>query len=158
LNICRYTALTVGNTIPVNVKEVTENYLTVANHPKDPTIGTKKVRIGPTVLIEAEDAEALQEGQNATFINWGNLLIEKLIKENGKVVEVNASLNLDNKDYKNTLKLTWLCADKTETSHSTSNTIPSYAVYFDHIITKPVLGKDDDFKDFIAKDTRVSFC
>lgn len=99
----------------------------------------------------------MKEGQNATFINWGNLLIEKIVKENGKIVEVNASLNLDNKDYKNTLKLTWLCADKPDTTNNSSNTIPCYTVYFDHIITKPVLGKDDDFKDFVAKDTRVRF-
>ncbi|XP_031784893.1 bifunctional glutamate/proline--tRNA ligase [Nasonia vitripennis] len=152
----RYTALTSGDTVKVNVKGAKEGYLTVANHPKDPAIGTKQVRIGPTVLIEEEDAEALKEGQNATFINWGNLLIEKIRKENGKVIEVDASLNLDNKDYKNTLKLTWIAADNPELVEKTPNatTIPCYTVYFDHIITKPVLGKDDDFKDFVAKDTR----
>ncbi|XP_011498885.1 PREDICTED: bifunctional glutamate/proline--tRNA ligase-like [Ceratosolen solmsi marchali] len=97
----RYTALDSGKTIPVNVKGVTADCLTVANHPKDPALGTKQVQIASTVLIEAEDAEALREGQNATFINWGNLLIEKILKKNGKVVQVDASLNLDNKDYKN---------------------------------------------------------
>ena len=151
--------MTTGDTVPVTVKGVTESYLTVANHPKDPAIGTKQVRVGPTILIEEEDAESLKEGQNATFINWGNLMIEKIRKENGKVIGVEASLNLDNKDYKNTLKLTWIAADSTEIINKTPNAtaIPCYAVYFDHIITKPVLGKEDDFKNFVAKDTRVSF-
>ncbi|XP_014217472.1 bifunctional glutamate/proline--tRNA ligase [Copidosoma floridanum] len=148
----RYTALTVGDTVPVHVKGAVEGFLTVPNHPKDPSIGTKQVRVSPNILIEEEDAQALKQGQNATFINWGNLMIENIEKNaNGKIIKVDASLNLDNKDFKNTLKLTWIAADKSETSKSA---IPCYAVYFDHIITKPVLAKDDDFKDFVAKDTR----
>lgn len=147
----RYTALEKKDLIRVNVKDAPKGqFLTVANHPKDPAIGTKRVKVGPAILIEKEDAEALKEGQNATFINWGNLMIDKVKRADGKVVEVDASLNLENKDYKNTLKLTWLSADDPES-------VPCYAVYFEHIITKPVLGKDDDFKDFVAKDTRVSF-
>ena len=75
--------MTAGDTVPVNVKNVKYGVLTVANHPKDASLGTKEVRIGPTILIEEEDAEALKEGQNATFINWGNLMIEKICKNNG---------------------------------------------------------------------------
>lgn len=137
---------------------MTETYLTVANHPKDSNLGTKQVRIGPKIFIEKEDAEALKEGHNATFINWGNLMIEKIKRENGKVVQVDASPNLDNKDFKNTLKLTWICADAPELKSKSpkSSAIPCYAVYFEHIMTKSILAKDDDFKDFVAKDTRVS--
>ena len=32
---------------------------------------------------------------------------------------------------------------------------PAVCVYYDHIISKPVLDKDDDFKNFIGKDTQV---
>lgn len=101
----------------------------------------------------------LVEGQNTTFINWGNILIEKIEKENGVVKKVTGKLNLENKDYKNTLKITWLAvpSDKTGNDVGETSLIPCYAVYFDHIINKPVLGKDDDFKNFVAKDTRVSF-
>ncbi|XP_046740941.1 bifunctional glutamate/proline--tRNA ligase [Diprion similis] len=152
----RYTALSQDQTIPVRVLDATEGWLTVQNHPKDPAQGTKRVRIGPNLLIEKDDAEVLIEGQNATFINWGNLLIQKVKKENGTVTEIEAKLNLDNKDFKSTLKLTWLCQDKSVAKDKVeeSNLIPCYAVYFDHIISKAVLGKDDDFKDFVAKNTR----
>ena len=34
--------------------------------------------------------------------------------------------------------------------------MPCVCVYFDHIINKAVLGKDDDFKNFIGHETRVS--
>uniref|UniRef100_A0A0C9RLA1 Bifunctional glutamate/proline--tRNA ligase n=1 Tax=Fopius arisanus TaxID=64838 RepID=A0A0C9RLA1_9HYME len=150
----RYTALNEDELIPVHVSGAIEGVLTVQNHPKDPSRGTKEVKTGPLVLIERTDAETLTEGQNATFINWGNLMIEAIKKENGVITAVNAKLNIDNKDYKNTVKLTWLAAKSPAKEVSAEELLNCYAVYFDHIISKPVLGKDDDFKDFVAKDTR----
>lgn len=70
-------------------------------------------------------------------------------RENGKIVSVEAEPNFSNKDYKKTLKLTWL-AD-TESAPF----VPCICVYFDHIIGKAVLGKDEDFKDYIGHNTRV---
>ena len=142
--------------VPVNVQGARNEWITVQNHPKDPLIGIKKVRVSPNILIERVDAEALVEGQNATLINWGNLLIRKVKKDNGLIVSIDASLNLENKDYKNTVKLTWLSAQESETKESAeTKLVPCYAVYFDHIISKPVLGKDEDFKSYVAKETRV---
>ncbi|XP_015186002.1 PREDICTED: bifunctional glutamate/proline--tRNA ligase isoform X2 [Polistes dominula] len=146
----RYTALDYDNTVPVNVLDSKEEWLTVQNHPKDPSLGTKRVRVGSKLLIEKDDAEALIEGQNATFVNWGNLKIEAIHKKNGSIESVDARLNLSDENYKNTLKITWLPAPQ-----NSKDLIPCYAVYFDHIIRKPILGKDDDFKNFVAKDTRV---
>ncbi|CAG0883237.1 unnamed protein product [Darwinula stevensoni] len=145
----RYTALQRGVLVSVHVKGVTEAPIFAQLHPKDPSIGKKPVWITPNVLIEQEDADMLKEGENATFINWGNLKILKLHKTDGKVTKVEAEPNLENKDYKKTLKLTWLAeTDK-------APLIPCRCVYFDHIISKPVLGKDDDFKQFLGQDTRV---
>lgn len=138
--------------ISINVVDAKEEWLTVQNHPKDSSKGTKQVRVGPKILIEKEDAERLIEGQNATFINWGNLMIQKINKQADNIVDVEARLNLEDKNYKNTLKITWLAESL---SKSDSNPIRCYAVYFGHIMSVPVLGKDDDFKNFVAKDTRV---
>ncbi|KAG5315822.1 SYEP ligase, partial [Acromyrmex insinuator] len=152
----RYTALEYNELIPVNVIDAKEEWLSVQNHPKDSSKGTKQVRVGSKILIEKEDAERLIEGQNATFINWGNIMIQKINKCDGNIVDVQARLNLEDKNYKNTLKLTWL-AESLPTSDSNaekSNPIKCYAVYFDHIMSVPVLGKDDDFKNFVAKNTR----
>ncbi|XP_071575790.1 bifunctional glutamate/proline--tRNA ligase-like isoform X2 [Temnothorax nylanderi] len=66
----RYTALDCNEMILVNVVDAKEEWLSVQNHPKDSSKGTKRVRVGPKILIEKEDAERLIEGQNATFINW----------------------------------------------------------------------------------------
>lgn len=150
----RYTALTLNNTVVVNVEGCKKaETLQVAAHPKNPEVGQKTIWIGPRLLIDYEDADALKEGENATFINWGNLLIKKVHRnKEGKVTSVDAALNLENKDYKKTLKLTWLYEGE-----SPDDFPPTYCVYFDHIISKPVLAKDEDFKQYVAKDTRVSF-
>ena len=47
-------------------------------HPKNTDVGNKEVWIGPEVLIDLADAQCLKEGENATFIHWGNLLIKKV--------------------------------------------------------------------------------
>ncbi|XP_018307906.1 bifunctional glutamate/proline--tRNA ligase isoform X2 [Mycetomoellerius zeteki] len=152
----RYTALDYNELISVNVTDAKEEWLIVQNHPKDSSKGTKQVRVGSKILIEKEDAERLIEGQNATFINWGNIMIQKINKQGDNIIDVQARLNLENKNYKNTLKITWL-AESVPTSDPNaekSNPIKCYAVYFDHIMSVPVLGKDDDFKNFVAKNTR----
>lgn len=60
-----------------------------------------------------------------------------------------AEPNLENKDYKKTMKLTFLCdTPKAKFTHT-------FCVYFDHIISKPLLGKDEDFKQYIGHETRV---
>ncbi|KAF2368161.1 Proline-tRNA ligase class IIa archaeal-type [Trinorchestia longiramus] len=144
----RYVALEKDTLVPVNVVGVKLEATTAQKHPKDPSIGTKTVWVGPKVLIEQVDAEELKEGENATFINWGNLKIIKLNRDNGKVVSVDAEPNLSNTDYKKTLKLTWLV------DAASAPLTPVVVVYFDHLITKSVLGKDEDFKNFIGRDTR----
>uniref|UniRef100_A0A2A4J4S7 Bifunctional glutamate/proline--tRNA ligase n=1 Tax=Heliothis virescens TaxID=7102 RepID=A0A2A4J4S7_HELVI len=144
----RYTALE-SNPVPVNLKGVSESTLTVALHPKNPDVGNKSVWVSNRLLIDQVDAKTLKEGENATFINYGNIMIDKIHKAaDGTVTSIDATPNLDNKDYKKTLKLTWL-ADTPK-----SPTVEVYCVYFDHIISKPLLGKDEDFKQYIGHQTR----
>ncbi|XP_063220918.1 bifunctional glutamate/proline--tRNA ligase isoform X1 [Bacillus rossius redtenbacheri] len=147
----RYTALEAEGrgTVPVLVEGVTEEPQQVPRHPKSQEAGTKTVWVGPRVLIDYADAEVLVEGENTTFINWGNLLVKKINRENGKIISVEAKPNLSNKDYKKTTKLTWLA--ETESAPFVS----CVCVFFDHIISKPVLGKDDDFKQFLGTNTRT---
>ncbi|CAD7083959.1 unnamed protein product [Hermetia illucens] len=145
----RYTALEWDNRVVVNVAGAKKECIEVPAHPKNESVGKKSIWLGPRIFIDYADAEALKEGENATFINWGNLMIKKINRANGKITSVDAELNLDNKDFKKTLKLTWLCeGEATEFP-------PTFCVYFDHIISKAVLGKDEDFKQFIGQNTRT---
>ncbi|XP_010216482.1 PREDICTED: bifunctional glutamate/proline--tRNA ligase isoform X2 [Tinamus guttatus] len=145
----RYTALLKDAVVPVNVPEAQEEMKEVAKHPKNADVGLKPVWYGSRVLIEGADAETLAEGEVVTFINWGNIIITKLNRNSsGKIVSIDAKLNLENKDFKKTTKITWLA----ETPHAPL--IPTVCVNYEHLITKPVLGKDEDFKQFINRNSK----
>ena len=147
----RHTTVDKAYRVPVNVAGATAGAHQAARHPKNPEVGAKTVHVGPMVLIDGVDAEELKVGENATFINWGNLLIKTVNRgPDGKVISVNAEENISNKDFKKTLKLTWLCADEERSPFT-----PVVQVYYDHIISKTILDKDDDFKQFVGKDTKV---
>lgn len=146
----RHTALA-RTTVPVHVAGAEETQIVVPLHPKNPEVGEKVIYIGPNLVIERDDAEQLAEGDFATFINWGNMLVDKIDKVDGKVSAVYVTPRLDNRDFKKTLKLTWLC-------NRAQIEFPLVCcVYFQHIISKPVLAKNEDFKDFINDQSRVSF-
>ncbi|KAM6083768.1 bifunctional glutamate/proline--tRNA ligase isoform 4-T4 [Theristicus caerulescens] len=145
----RYTALLKDAVVPVNIPEAQEEMKEVAKHPKNADVGLKPVWYGSRVLIEGADAETLTEGEVVTFINWGNIIITKLNRNSsGKIVSIDAKLNLENKDFKKTTKITWLA----ETPHAPL--IPTVCVNYEHLITKPVLGKDEDFKQYINRNSK----
>ncbi|KAG8443771.1 hypothetical protein GDO86_009088 [Hymenochirus boettgeri] len=145
----RYTALLKKQVTPVNIPEAQEGMVEVAKHPKNAEVGQKDVWYGPRVLIEGADAETLSEGEVVTFINWGNIIITKIHRsQDGKIQSLDAKLNLENKDYKKTTKITWL-ADTTKAPF-----IPATCVNYDHLISKPVLGKEEDFKQYVNRNSK----
>ncbi|XP_039982900.1 bifunctional glutamate/proline--tRNA ligase [Xiphias gladius] len=146
----RYSALSTSYVVPVSVPEATEEMKEVARHPKNAEVGMKEVWYGPRVLIEGADAETFSEGEVVTFINWGNLIITKINKgADGKVLSMEARLNLDNKDYKKTTKITWLA----ETN--SAPLLPTICINYQPLISKAVITKDDDFKEYINKNSKL---
>ncbi|KAI1292291.1 Bifunctional glutamate/proline--tRNA ligase [Halotydeus destructor] len=133
--------------VPVNIDDgPTDETIEVNVHPKNEELGKRAVHTGKQVIIDHVDAKEMKEGDSVTFVNWGNLRITKIEKdENNQVKAIEAKLNLDDKNFKKTYKTTWV-----EASHSKK----ARFVYYDHIITKALLAKDDDFKDFINKDSK----
>ena len=65
------------------------------------------------------------------------------------MTSLEGELRLDDADYKNTQKLTWLA----ETSHAPFT--PTVCVHFDHLISKGIIKPDEDFKDFVNKESKV---
>jgi hypothetical protein len=58
---------------------------------------------------------------------------------------------LDNKDFKKTLKITWISLSPNKAPFT-----PVKAFHYDHIISKPILDKDEDFKSYCDHQTEVS--
>lgn len=76
-------------------------------------------------------------------------LFSPLRGADGKVVSLEARLKLDNKDYKKTTKITWL-ADT-----NSAPLLPTICITYQPLISKAVITKDDDFKDYINKNSKV---
>ena len=51
--------------------------LTVALHPGNPDLGKRPLRIGPNVLIEAEDAATCEVGDKIILLMWGVHMVTK---------------------------------------------------------------------------------
>ncbi|XP_041711588.2 bifunctional glutamate/proline--tRNA ligase isoform X3 [Coregonus clupeaformis] len=146
----RYTALSGSYSVPVVIPEAPEEMKKAVKHPKNTEVGMKAVWYGPRVLVEGADAETFTEGETVTFINWGNIIITKIHKDaSGKVTSLEGKLNLENKDFKKTTKITWLA----ETPRAPL--LPTVCVNYQHLITKPVMGKEDDFKEYINKQSKL---
>ncbi|TKR82468.1 hypothetical protein L596_016188 [Steinernema carpocapsae] len=144
----RYTSLdgSAKKLVQVLVNDQGSNELSTVNlHPKDPAIGTKSVWFTKNVWIEAADAATIKEGDTVTFINWGNLKIAKIIKESEDIEQIVADLDLDNKDYKKTLKITWIATSDARESQPIAVRVAEY----DHIISKAIIPKDEDWKQHI---------
>ena len=70
----RYTALLEKDAVVVSVAGVQgDGVIECAAHPKNPDVGLKKVWTSTKVFVDGADAAAMKEGENVTFINWGNL-------------------------------------------------------------------------------------
>ena len=70
----RYTALLDKDAVVVNVEGVgAETAMDCAAHPKNSDVGMKKVWTSSKIHIDGADAALMKEGENVTFINWGNL-------------------------------------------------------------------------------------
>lgn len=54
-------------------------------------------------------------------------------------------------DYKKTQKLTWLA------EASAGPFTPTVCVHYDHIISKAIIGKDEDFKQYINANSKVGW-
>ena len=119
----------------------------VSLHPKNPALGKKVLHLGAELLIEADDAKAIAEGDEVTLMRWGNIKITK------KTAAADGSLALvgeltGSKDYAKTKhKVTWL--------KQSSDLVECVIAEFDFLVTKAKMEEGDDFKDFLTPQTRA---
>ena len=137
---------------------------------QNPEVGEKEVWYSERILVEGADAETLRQGETVTLLNWGNITITTVTRYicivmatvslmsdylgggrlEGKVVSLAAELALESTDFKNTAKLTWLA----DCGHV--QTTPTICYHFENLIMKGVLKPDDDFKDYINYNSKVT--
>lgn len=143
----RFTAIAYENAVPVTLlngpaEPVKE---TKPKHKKNPEVGNKPVIYSKNVLLEHEDASTLTEGEEVTFMDWGNVIIKSVKKEGDIVKSIEADLHLEGDFRKTQKKLTWLA--------NTDDKVVVDLVDFDHLITKDKLDEFDNFEDFLTPET-----
>ncbi|XP_065321478.1 bifunctional glutamate/proline--tRNA ligase-like isoform X2 [Gordionus sp. m RMFG-2023] len=157
----RYVALDRENIIKVVIQGLQESVRDIPLHPKDVSFGSKKTLFSPNMLIEQADGVLMKEGDIVTFMNLGNVRVNKInyADHNKSLIFMITGTYLPNdKDYKNTIKINWLATKSVDQKNLTlgDNLIPIDSISFDYLITKPVLAKEEDFKDYInTKDTWI---
>jgi len=128
-----------------------QEYLTRPRHQKNPELGTKPVLIGSRVSIEQEDAAQLKVGQKITLMGWGNAFVRDVTqKPSGEVSDASIEMVLEDKDFKDTPKLTWLAVDE-----QGDNSVAVELLTLDHLITKDKLEDEDNFETFVNENTLV---
>src|SRR5699024_1921280 len=104
----RYSAVELADAVRVQLEDDVPagQVLTVALHPKNTQLGSREVPIGSQLLIDQTDAQLIVPNSTVTFIKWGNVNIVAVEKDaaTGLVTGIKGKLNLDNKDFKKTLK------------------------------------------------------
>ena len=100
-----------------------------------------------------------------TLVSWGNMRVKHVeMEKDGTVGAISFDADLDNKvcalrvplrvsispqNFKKTLKVTWLIDD------AAHPLLPLTQIDYDHVISKPVLAKDDDWTQFINRNSEV---
>jgi glutamyl-tRNA synthetase len=70
-------------------------------------------------------------------MKWGNVIITKKEMDGDKVVALYGKVDPDDKDFKKTKKITWVCADD-------ETTVEVTLVEYDHLINKKKIEENDD--------------
>lgn len=143
-NCTRLMAIEAANHVVLNLN-CPDDIVQIAAHPKRTDLPMLNVSIGPKILIEQFDAQQIKKGDKVTLMGWGNIMVQDVNKaSNGQVISIDGQLLLEDKDFKKTLKISWLKAD---------TSVVAKFIYYEHLILKPCLDKGDDFKDFINKES-----
>ncbi|CAG89749.1 DEHA2F23012p [Debaryomyces hansenii CBS767] len=146
----RHTAVDAKNVVPVKLLNGPSEPFTEEKpkHKKNPEVGNKPVIYSNQVLIDQADAEGLVDGEEITFMDWGNVIISKVVKEGDVVKSIEANLHLEGDFRKTSKKITWLA--------DTKDKVEVELMDFDHLITKDKLEEGDSFEDFLTPQTEFT--
>lgn len=145
----RYMGVTTPNHVEVTIENVAAEITahSVPLFPVEPEKGTRVCRRFNKVYMDQEDAAALKDGEEFTFLRWGNMTVKSMKKSGDSVVSISVTFDPAATNFSKTKKMTWLAA------------VPDCAevtmVSFDHLISKAKLEEEDSFQDYLTPVTRT---
>ncbi|SPO32736.1 probable GUS1 - Glutamyl-tRNA synthetase [Ustilago trichophora] len=147
----RYVALDKEGLVKVTVKGAPKRHTKeMPRHKKNPDLGNKITVFDEVVYVEQTDARSFAQGEEVTFMDWGNVIIDsKATDAAGNVLSIDATANLSGDFKKTKKKVTWLAATSSASS-SSEELIEVDLLDFDYLITKKKLEEEDNFADFVT--------
>eukprot|EP00767_Chilomastix_cuspidata_P000568 gnl/Chilomastix_cuspidata/1146.p2 GENE.gnl/Chilomastix_cuspidata/1146~~gnl/Chilomastix_cuspidata/1146.p2 ORF type:complete len:735 (+),score=360.48 gnl/Chilomastix_cuspidata/1146:615-2819(+) len=146
----RYFAVEKHGAVPCRVSGLAAEVRTVPLHKKNAAVGQKRQPIGPDLLIDQADAREVRSGSVVTLMNIGNAHVDSIeTDEAGAVRSMALTFRPEDKDFRKTLKLTWLCAP------SDAAPLASARIeYFGNLITEPILRPEMEIEKICTKKSK----
>ncbi|CEP09578.1 hypothetical protein [Parasitella parasitica] len=146
----RYVAVLKEGVVVCNVAGATAEVKELPLHKKNADLGNKKTHFGPQIYLDQEDAKTLEEGEEVTLMDWGNVFVRKIVKDaQGEVTSIDLELHLDGDFKKTKKKLTWLTKDQDATD--------ILLLDYDYLITKKKVEDGDEVKDLVTPVSEFKF-
>ncbi|CAO3617876.1 unnamed protein product [Mucor fragilis] len=146
----RYVAVLKEGVVVCNVSGATAEVKELPLHKKNAELGNKKTHYGPQVYLDQEDAKTLEDGEEVTLMDWGNVFVRKIVKDaQGEVTSIDLELHLAGDFKKTKKKLTWLTKDEDATD--------ILLLDYDYLITKKKVEDGDEVKDLVTPVSEFKF-
>lgn len=146
----RYTAIVKSSACKLFVENAVSEARSHPLHQKNEALGSKAVIYGRELFIEKDDAAAIEVGEKVTLMKWGNVTVTKKVQLDDGNFELTGTVDPEDKDFKKTKKITWVCADA-------DTTVEVTLVEYDHIISKKKVEDTDDVKDIVNHNSRIEY-
>lgn len=148
----RYTAIPKLDVVTAYIDGFGETSSAQRPKHKNPDLGTKEVVFAKEILIAQDDARFFKDGEVITLMNWGNAIISSIGTDpkTGAVLTIQLKLDLKSDPKKTEKKITWLAKEP-------RNMVPVNIYFFDHLMIKDKIEKDDDDISLLLT-KRSEFC
>jgi len=123
----------------------TPNSVEKPKHNKNPAVGMKRVAYSKHIILDQEDVKLFKQDEEITLMNWGNAFVRK-INGSDPITDIELELHLEGDVKKTEKKVTWLSTDR-------EDLVKAEVWEFDHLFTKDKLEEEDNWEDFVNRDS-----
>ena len=128
----RFMAIDASDNVPLIVTNGptidSHSFVRTRYHPRDPSLGSRVLRIGQDVILEAIDVKDIQVGEDVVLLRWGVIKITKVVMTDGRIASLEGE-HIPNGDFRATKRRLSRIAKM-------SNNPIVQLTEFDHLITK----------------------
>jgi glutamyl-tRNA synthetase len=114
-------------------------------HNKNPEVGTKKVAFSKSLILDQEDVKLFKVDEEITLMNWGNAFV-RAIHGSNPITSIDLELHLEGDVKKTEKKVTWLSTEG-------QDLVEAQVFEFDYLFTKDKIEEEDNWEDFVNKDS-----